>query len=132
MATSGTPFEGRDEIIVPAVYTGLDMRLYTNTQNSLSATTVLADLTYPSGTGYATETLSGVWGSADGVVTYDDGTPDNIIFENTGGTDWTGGDVTGVVITDGTYILHFKDLSGGPVTMTPGKQIEVDVSTVVA
>lgn len=132
MATAGTPHEGKDNIIVPVVYTGLDLRLYTNTSNSLDASTVLADLTYPSGVGYATHTLSGVWSSTGGVVTYDDGTPDNPIFENTDTVDWTGGDVTGAVITDGTYILHFQDLSGGPLTMTPGAQLEIDLSTFIA
>lgn len=132
MATAGTPHEGKDNIIVPVVYTGLDLRLYTNTSNSLDASTVLADLTYPSGVGYATITLSGTWASTNGVVTYDDGTPDNPIFENTDSIDWTGGDVTGAVITDGTYVLHFQDLSGGPLTMTPGKQLEIDLSTFIA
>ena len=132
MATSGAPFEGRDNYIVPAVYVSgsLDMRLYTNTSNSLSSTSVLADLTYPSGSGYATTTLSGNWTSNSGVVTYDDGTPDNITF--TAGDDWTGGDVTGVAITDGTYLIHFKDLSLGPKTMTTGAALEVDLSTFVS
>lgn len=130
MATNGTPYEGRDNIIVPGVYTGLDLRLYTNTLNSLNANTVLADLTYPVGTGYATYTLSGVWTGTNGVVTYDDGTPDNPQFENTGGTDWTGA-VTGAAITDGTYVLHFKDNALGAITMTPGKIIEIDISTLI-
>jgi len=132
MATSGSPFEGRDNYIVPAVYVSgsLDMRLYTNTANSLSSTTVLADLNFPSGSGYATYTLSGNWSSNSGVVTYDDGTPDNVKF--TAGNNWTGGDVTGVAITDGTYLLHFKDLSLGAVTMTTGKVLEVDLSTFIS
>jgi hypothetical protein len=132
MATSGTPFEGRDSYIVPLVYVSgsLDMRLYTNTANSLSTTSVLADLTYPSGSGYATVTLSGTWTSSNGVVTYDDGTPDNVKF--TAGDDWTGGDVVGVAITDGTYLIHFKDLDIGPTTMTTGTIIEVDLSTFIS
>ena len=129
MATSGTCYEGMDNVIVPAVYTGLDMRLYTNTANSLSSSTVLADLTFPSGSGYATYTLSGVWSSTNGQITYDDGTPDNVIF--TAGDNWTGGDVVGVAITDGTYLLHFKDLALGPVTMTTGQALEIDLSTVI-
>ena len=132
MATSGTVFEGRDNYLAPAVYVSgaLDMRLYTNTSNSLSSTTVLADLNYPSGSGYATYTLSGNFSSSSGVVTYDDGTPDNVKF--TAGDDWTGGDVTGVAITDGTYLIHFKDLSLGPTTMTTGTIIEVDLSTFIS
>lgn len=132
MAISGTTFEGRDSIIVPAVYTGLDLRLYTNTADSLTSSTVLANLTFPVGTGYATFTLAGVWSSSNGVVTYDDGIPDNPEFENTGGSNWTGGDVVGAAITDGTFLLHFKDLSLGPVTMTPGRILEVDISTLVS
>ena len=112
MSTSGTCFEGMDSIIVPAVYTGLDMRLYTNTADSLTSSTVLANLTYPSGSGYATYSLSDAWSSTNGQITYDDGTPDNAKF--TAGDNWTGGDVVGVAITDGTYLLHFKDLSLGP------------------
>lgn len=132
MATNGTPYEAVDNIIVPAVYTGLDLRLYTNTPGSLDRTTVLADLTYPSdgaiSTGYAHYTLSGVWTSTNGVITYDDGTPDNPVFTNSGGSTWSL-TVTGSVLTDGTYILHFKDIAGGAVTMTAGKAIEVDLST---
>ena len=131
MASFGTPYEGRDDIIGPAVYTGLDLRLYTNTKNSLGDTTVLADLTYPSGTGYATYTLSGVWSFNNGVVTYDDGSPDNPQFTNTGGGDWTGA-VTGAAITDGTYILHFKDFVSDPITVTPSQTIEVDISSLVS
>jgi len=131
MATNGTPFEGRDNIIATAVYTGLDLRLYTNTANSLTVSTILANLTFPSGTGYATFTLSGTWSSTNGVVTYDDGTPDNPEFENTGVSNWTG-DPTGAVITDGTFILHFKDFALGTIVMTPGKVIEVDISTLTS
>ena len=131
MATSGTPYEGRDNIIVPGVYTGLDLRLYVNTLNSLDSTTVLADLSYPTGDGYATYTMSGTWSSANGVVTYDDGTPDNPVFENTGTGTWVG-DPTGAVITDGTYILHFKDFALGAVEMIAGRQIEIDISSLIS
>lgn len=130
MATNGTPFEGRDNIIVPAAYVGLDLRLYTNTPNSLTASTVLANLTHPTGTGYATYTLSGVWTSTNGVITYDDGTPDDPQFENTGGMDWSA-PVTGAAITDGTYLMHFKDFGLGAITMTPGKVLRIDISTLL-
>lgn len=129
MAIKGTPYEGRDNIIVPRVYTGLELRLYTNTANSLDASTVLADLTYPSGTGYAPLSLAGVYSSTNGVVTYDDGTPDDPRF--TAGSNWTGGDVVGVVMTDGTYILHFKDLTAGPVTMLTSDVLIIDISTLI-
>jgi hypothetical protein len=126
MAVFTTPFEGRDNVIAPAVYTGLDLRLYTNAANSLTNSTVLADLTYPSGSGYATVSLTGDWTSQNGVVTY----VSNVTF--TAGDDWTGGDVVGVALTDGTYILHTKDLGLGPVTMTTGEILEVDLSTFVS
>lgn len=118
-------------MLVPAVYVAtLKLLLYTNTPNSLSQSTVLANLTEPTGTGYAQVTLNGVWTGTNGIVTYDHGVPDNVIFENTGGSNWTG-DPTGAAISDGTYLLHFKDFSLGAITMTPGKQIEIDISTLV-
>ena len=129
MAVKGTPYEGRDSIIAPAVYTGLELRLYTNTANSLDADTVLGDLTYPSGSGYATLALSGTFSSANGVVTYDDGTPDDPRF--TAADNWTGGNVVGSALCDGTYILHFQDLTAGPVTMTTGKVLVIDISTLI-
>ena len=127
MSTNGTPFEGRDNIIATRVYTGLEMRLYTNTSNSLTDASVLADLTYPSGTGYAHQSIADSWSSSNGVVTH----PTNVQFENTGGTNWTG-DVTGAALTDGTYILHFKDLTLGTVTMTPGDILEIDLSSFIS
>lgn len=132
MATNGTPFEGRDNIIAPKVYVPgtLQLVLYTNTPNSLNDQTVLADLTAPVGTGYAAVTLSGAFAAQNGVVTYDDGTPDNVQFQNTGGTNWTA-NPTGSAITDGTYLLHFKDFALGAIIMTPGKKIEIDISSLV-
>ena len=132
MASSGTVNEGRDFIISDRVYTtgGLDLRLYTNNQDSLDATSVFADLVEPTGTGYAPITLSGVWSEADGVVTY----ATNPVFENTnseGGANWST-PVKGVAITDGTYILHFQDLLAASVTMEPGKKLTVDLSTLIA
>ena len=131
MATSGTSFEGRDNIIVPAVYTGLDLRLYTNTADSLTASSVFANLTFPSGTGYATITLNGTWSSSNGVITYDHGTPDDPSWTAT--DTWTGGNVVGIAITDATYLLHWKDLSLGPQTMTAASPpLVVDLSTFIA
>ena len=129
MAVSGTPMEGRDNIIAVNVYTGLDLRAYTNTANSLDSSTVFADLSEPSGSGYAAISLDGAFSSTNGVVTYDAGTPDDERW--TAGDNWTGGDVVGTAITDGTYVLHFKDLSEGPVSMTTDKVLVVDISTII-
>ena len=132
MAIRGTPNEGRDNIISERVYTAntLDLRLYVNLPDSLSSTSVFADLVEPTGTGYAPITLSSTWSEANGVVTYDGANP---VFENTnpeGGANWSQ-DITGGAITDGTYILHFQDLLASE-TMTPGAKIEVDISSLVA
>lgn len=137
MATSGTPNEGRDNIISERVYTtgGLSLVLYANTADSLDDSTVAADLTQPTGTGYVPVALNGLWSEADGVVTYDHGTPDDVVFENTesqGGSNWSL-PITGVAILDAaqTYILHFQDLTSS-VTMTPGYKLRVDLSTLIA
>ena len=132
MAKFGTPDEGKDNIVAPNVYTSsLYIGLYTNTLNSLGSATVLADITEPDDAatydGYARQQLTGSWAYADGVVTY---TP-NISFENTGGSSWTS-PVTGVFVTDQTYLLHFKDLSAGATTMTSAKVLEVDISTLLS
>ena len=132
MSVFGTPFEGRDAIAALVYVSGnLDLRLYTNTKNSLTDNTVLADLTYPSGTGYAAYTLSGTWSSSNGVVTYSDGSPAYVTFTNSGAGDWTG-DVTGAAITDGTYVLHFKDFVSDPITVAAGQSIRVDVSNLIS
>lgn len=135
MATSGTPKEGIDNIISERVYTSgtLDLRLYVNTANSLDQDTVFADMVEPTGTGYAPVTLSGVFSETDGVVTYDHGTPDDVVFQNTeseGGSNWSQS-IKGAFISDGTYVLHFKDLTSA-VTMTPGKRLLIDLSTLIA
>lgn len=131
MASAGTPFEGRDNIIGPAVYTSsLELRLYTNTKNSLDSSTVFADMTEPSGTGYAAIAMTGTWSTTNGVVGYDHGGGTNPSWTNSGGGNWTGA-VTGSFITDGTYVLHFKDFSVDPQTVIPGAVIQVDVSNLV-
>jgi hypothetical protein len=128
MATFGTPNEAKDNVIGPAIYaSGLSCGLYTNTANSLSAASVLADITEPSGTGYTRVNLNGTWAYNNGVVTH---TP-NATFENTGGSSWTG-DITGAFITDGVYLIHFLDYSAGATTMTAGKVIDVDISSLVS
>ena len=135
MATKGSPLEGFDNIVGPRVYTNtLTLRCYVNTADSLSAASVLADIVEPTGTGYAPIILNGTWTWNSGVGTYDHGTPDDPQFENTnpeGGANWSQA-VTGQFMTDGTYILHFMDLSDGAVTMTPGKKLRADLSNLVA
>lgn len=135
MAISGTTKEGIDNIISDRVYTAstLDLRCYANTANSLDADTVFADLTEPTGTGYAPISLVGVFSETDGVVTYDHGTPDDPEFLNTnaaGGSNWSN-PITGIAMTNGVYVLHFVDLLTA-VTMTPGKKLRVDISTLIA
>lgn len=135
MATFGTPHEGVDNILINA-YTGLQLILYINAFDSLDRDTVLADLVQPSNVdsdtnpnGYGPITLSGVWSSTGSVITYDHGTPDNPIFQNTGQSEnW---DICrGAAITDGTYIFHFKDF-GAERDLEVGQQLEIDVSSMV-
>ena len=136
MSTNGTPFEGVDNILLNA-YTGLQLILYTNAANSLDRDTVFADLTQPSAlddeaapNGYAAITLSGTWSSTNAVISYDHGTPDNPRFTNDGPTyDWN--EVFGSVITDGTYVLHFKDFSSSR-TLAPGATLDIDISSLVS
>jgi hypothetical protein len=133
VASKGTPYQGRDLIIAPRVYTGLSLIAYTNAQDSLSDTSVYADLVQPAGSGYAPIALSGSWASSNGVVTYDHGTPDDPNWENTHATNNWSLPVTGVAIIDASNrLLHFHDLSNGPVTMTPAKKLVVNLSTLVA
>lgn len=135
MASSGTPDEGQDNIIAARVYTSstLELRLYVNNQDSLGESTVFADMVEPTGTGYAPITLAGTYSATDGVVTYDHGTPDDPVFQNTeseGGSNWSQA-VKGAWITDGTYVLHFQDFADPSVTMTPGKKLKIDISSLV-
>lgn len=134
MATKGTPNQGRDQIIAPRVYTSLTLVLYTNAGGSLDDESAYADLTQPTGTGYAPITLSGTWSSTDGVVTYDHGTPDDPAFENTHASNNWSAAVTGAAIIGGAgpYLLHFMDIPDGAMTMTPGKRLRVDLSSLVA
>jgi len=134
MATSGLPHEGTDNIILDA-YTGLQMLLYTNSGDSLTRATVLADLTEPSAlddiggdNGYAAITLSGVWSSSNSVISYDHGSPDAVVFTNTGGQgSWDA--ATGSAITDGTYILHFQDFPN-PIIVVKDGSLNIDVSVI--
>ena len=137
MATKGTPNEGFDNVIAARIYTPntLELRCYVNTPDSLGQTSVFADLTEPTGTGYGPILLNGVYTSTNGVILYDHGTPDDPYFENTepgGGSNWSQA-VTGVVMctAGGGTILHFNDYVS-PVTMTPGKKLSIDISSLVA
>lgn len=131
MAIKGTPFQGRDAVIMPRVYTGLTLVLYTNAANSLDDASTGATLVAPVGTGYAPIALNGVWSSSLGVVTYDHGTPDDPVFQNTGGVNWSA-QVTGAAILAGASLLHFMDDPNGPVTLAAGKKYLVDLSSLVA
>lgn len=134
MATKGTPYEGRDRIIAPRVYTGLSLIAYVNLADSLSDTTVYADLVQPTGTGYSVISLSNAWTSVNGVLTYDHGTPDDPYWQNTHATlNWSQ-PVTGVAIIGGAgpYLLHFHDRPGGSATMTPSRRLVVNLSTLTA
>jgi len=140
MATFGTPYEGRDEIIVPLVYqylsdnSVLNLGLFTNSSGTLGPTSLIGDISEPSGTGYAAYALEGTWSSSNGVVTYSDGSPANPQFENTGGTDWVG-DITGAYISGAPgvtyYLLHFKFFSS-PITLQPGQVLEIDISSLLS
>lgn len=136
MATSGTPHEGVDNILV-AAYTGLVLVLYTNVGDELDRDTVFADLVEPANeddvgadNGYAAISLSGTWSSTGSLITYDHGTPDNPKFQNTG-TSGVWDAATGSAITDGTYVFHFKDF-GTPIVVTLGATLEIDISSAVS
>lgn len=143
MATKGTPYEGRDRIIAPRVYSPgagavvHSLVAYCNLQNSLSDLSVYADLVQPTGNGYAPITLSGVWSSSQGIVTYDHGTPDDPRWQNVDASlNWsqpvTGAAIVATIGGVGPYLVHFMDFADGPVTMTPQQRIVVNLSTLVA
>lgn len=142
MATSGTTHEGADNILISA-YTGLDLRLYTYIvpeedpqPDLLSRTSVFNDLIFPSAlddegddNGYATIALTGTWSSANSIISYDHGSPDNPKFVNTGNIGlWDA--AQGVVITNGTRIFHFNAFEA-PVALVVGQILEIDVSAVI-
>ena len=99
--------------------------LFTNTTGTLTASSEWADITQPSGTGYAEITLvAGTFVvSADGTVTY----PQQ---SWTAGADWSPGDVYGYYIrnNNGTPVLiHIQYRDQGVFTMTDGKVYTVDL-----
>lgn len=128
MPTYGTTDEGKDNIIATAIYTSsLKIGLYTNSADTLGSDSVLADIVETSGTGYAQQSLNGTWAFTSGVVTY---TP-NIQFTNSDASAAWSPDVTGVFISDGTYLLHFLDRPAGAKTVAAGETIEIDISTLI-
>lgn len=138
MADFGTPHEGVDNILLNAYTSGgtvdgdLTLVLYTNTSNSLTRSSVYADLTQPDNAaeGYAVITLDGTWSANNSEISYVHSTPTNPIFTNNGGgDDWDA--ATGSAICDGAFVLHFKDF-GNSITVTNGGTLEIDVSSITA
>jgi hypothetical protein len=129
---SGTPNGGLDEIAERVYRDGADLTLvaYTNTPDSLGATSVAADLVQPTGSGYAPITLNGTWSTADGIVTYDHGTPDNPAW--TAGGAWSA-PVTGAAMIMGARLIHFRDYndSGGSWTAMAGRKLAVDITNMI-
>lgn len=129
MASVGTPASGLDDIASLAYVSGaLTLVAYTNTPNSLSSTTVAADLNQPTTVnGYAPIVLDGTWSSSGGVVTYLHSTPTNPYWLALGA--WSA-NVTGVAIIRGSTCRHFKDL-GSAFIAAAGKKLEIDLNSVV-
>lgn len=137
MARQGTPNAGLT-LIAQRVFEGPDYSLvaYTNTQDSLGPSTVLADLTQPTSTnGYAPILLNGTWSYTNGVASYVHPAGPNA--DENGHPTWfpTGtwsAPITGVAIVYGSTVQHFMDLRDGggtPVTFTAaaGKRLVVDL-----
>lgn len=131
MATVGTPTGGRNEILTAAYPNHADYTLvaYTNTANSLSSSSVAADLTQPAtAAGYAAITLDGTWSVDNGVATYVHSTPTYPRWTASGS--WGGVTVTGIAIVYDTVLMHFKDLAAGWVPVA-NRILEVDVNTIL-
>jgi hypothetical protein len=133
MARKGTPKGGLDEITERAYVNGADFTLvaYTNTPDSLGDDTVVADLVQPAqNNGYAPILLDGVWATADGIVTYDHGTPDFPTWTASGA--WSA-PVTGVAVIFGTRVIHFVDYndSGGSWVASNGRKLAVDITNML-
>lgn len=153
MAAKGTPYQGRDSVIAALVYAGSGVAIsrqliaYCNTQDSLSDSSVYADLTQPTGAGYAVIPLSGTWASSLGIVTYDHGLGSGLFNPASGKYDpyWQNTSpsvnwsltVTGVAIIAtvgglGPYLLHFMDKPSGGYVMSPSRKLSVNLSTLIA
>ena len=122
----------RDELADRAYISGADFHLvaYTNTADSLSDTSVYADITEPaSANGYAPILLDGTWSSTNGVITYVHSTPTHPSWAATGG--W-GATVTGVAIVyNSATLVHWKDLDVA-FSAADGKRLEIDLDTVIS
>jgi hypothetical protein len=129
MAVQGTPFTGLDDIATLSYVSGaLTLVCYTNTPDSFGPSTVFGDLTQPTqANGYAPIVLDGVWSTANGVVTYLHSTGVNPRWVAQG--TWSA-PVTGVAITRGTILRHFKDLDSA-FTAAANKPLEVDLNSVL-
>ncbi len=140
----GTPRAGLD-LIARRVYIegpALTLLAYTNTPDSLSALTVLAELLQPdpeNGYGPLLLTPSG-FATADGIVTYTHPAgPNTDAFGRpcwfaTGA--WSAA-VTGAAIAFGSTVLHFWDLrdaNGDPMTFyaSAGRQLAIDPAMILS
>jgi hypothetical protein len=131
VATQGSPNEGLSYIAGKVDISGvLTFILYTNAANSLTSSTVYADLTQPTAAnGYAPILLDGTWTISNGISTYVHSTPTHPTWTATGAWSAT---VNGVAMVNvsATKILHYKDLTS-PFVAALGKKLEIDLSTVV-
>lgn len=129
MATQGSPYGGLDDIASLAYVSGaLTLVCYTNTANSLSESTVAANLTQPStANGYAPIVLDGTWSSVNGILTYQHSSGTHPTWTATGSWSAT---VTGVAIIRGLTVRHFRDLSAAFVA-SAGRKLAVDLDTVI-
>jgi hypothetical protein len=123
-----TPTEGKT-LILQLIYNqdttdrgaGLELGLFTNP--SLSEASVYADITQPTGTGYAVKTLTdGSWTVTAGEATYAPQTW-------TAGGDWTGTVWGYYIAAKGTTnrLLHYQFDSAGR-TIVSGDSYAVDLS----
>lgn len=130
-----TPNEG-ETLILNLVYKNADVNrgstlelgLFTNT-SGLSETSVLADITPPTGGSYAIKTLTDAsWG-----VTGDNATYATQDF-TASGSDYSAAIYGYYIKTTGTAakLLHFEVDSAAPITVTDGDTYRVDLSSVVA
>lgn len=108
-----------------ATQENLTLGLFTNVTNDLTALSVWADVTQPSGSGYAEISLTqgNFVVSAAGVITY----PQQ---SWTAGDDWSPGGVYGYYVRNnaGTpKLLHVQYRDDGIFTMTTGKVYTVDL-----
>jgi hypothetical protein len=129
MATEGSPNEGLDYVAGRVYGSHLSLVAYTNAANSLGSSTVYANLTQPTGGGYAPIALDGTWSFSAGTVTYQKA-GSNPRWTATGTWSATVNGVAMVDITAGK-IVHFRDCAV-PFTASNQKKLEVDVVNLLA